>query len=694
MKRKTLIIPVCLFMGSVSVAQQEQFSYTAFTQQMERQVERDDVQTEDDSFILQMEYFRKHPLNLNQADEDDMKKLMLLNEFQIKNFITYRRLFGKLINMYELQAVPAWDIHTIQLLLPFITISDKKDLLQNLKSRWTDGEHSFLINASQVLEKAKGFLKPAAGANYYMGGRTRLYMRYKYDYKNILQWGVLGDKDAGEQFFKGREKAGFDFYSFHFFASKLGLVKSLAIGDFTVNMGQGLIQWEGIAFSKSAEITSVKRQSPVLRPYTSAGESNFHRGIGITLQKARWQGTAFMSFQKIGGNIEVDSVNDPGHISSLLSSGYHRTESELGDKNNVRQLSAGTTLKYSAKNWHVSMNAVHYSFSKQIQKQYRPYNLFALKGSSFTNFSLDYNCTYKNVHLFGEAAVDKNGNRAFLNGALISLAPAVDVSLLHRTISRSYQAVYASAFTENTMPSNEKGLFAGISVRPSSLIRFDAFADVFRFPWLKYRVDAPSEGREYFIEFSYTPNKLVEISSRYGMKDKQENSLAGNSVTSMVGNISRRNWQIHSEVSINPALTIRNRCEVDWYDSENGATEEGFLVFMDFLYKPPLKPWSGNIRLMYFETGSYNSRLYAYENDVLYNFSIPAFFDKGYRYYLNLHLDLSDLFKTFITKKIKTECWARYAQTIYSGKNVISDGLDQINGNKKTELKLEFRFGF
>src|SRR6185503_7473909 len=101
---------------------------------------------------------------------------------------------------------------------------------------------------------------------------------YRYSYKNLLQYGLVGDKDAGEQFLKGAQHSGFDFYSFHLFARNVGVIQSLAIGDFTVNMGQGLIHWQGLAFKKSAATMSIKRQSAVLRPYNSAGEFYFHRG--------------------------------------------------------------------------------------------------------------------------------------------------------------------------------------------------------------------------------------------------------------------------------------------------------------------------------------------------------------------------------------------------------------------------------
>src|SRR5207253_8478418 len=125
---------------------------------------------------------------------------------------------------------------------------------------------------------------------------------YKYNYKNILQYGITGEKDPGEQFFRGNQKAGFDFYSFHFYASKLGMIRSLVIGDFTVNLGQGLVQWQGLAFKKSADVLNIKRQSDVLRPYNSAGEIAFNRGAGVTIQHRFLEATAFVSYRKIDAN--------------------------------------------------------------------------------------------------------------------------------------------------------------------------------------------------------------------------------------------------------------------------------------------------------------------------------------------------------------------------------------------------------
>jgi hypothetical protein len=73
---------------------------------------------------------------------------------------------------------------------------------------------------------------------------------------------------------------------------------------------------------------------------------------------------------------------------------------------------------------------------------------------------------------------------AFVNGLLISVDPSIDISIVHRHISEEYQSINGNAFTENTYPTNERGLFTGISIRPSNEWRFDAYVDIFKFPWL------------------------------------------------------------------------------------------------------------------------------------------------------------------------------------------------------------------
>jgi len=650
-------------------------------QQLENLTDADQNETEDDSYLQELDQFRRNPVNLNTADADELKQLRIITDLQIENLISYRKIFGRLINIYELQAVPAWDVNTILKLLPFVTIAIPVSFKEETGKRFRNGDHSLLFRVSQILEKSDGFDKSTSGTKY-LGSPQKVLFRYRYNYKNLLQYGLTGDKDAGEQFFKGGQNKGFDFYSFHFFARKIGIIKSLALGDFTVNMGQGLIQWQGLAFKKSSDVMGIKRQSAVLRPYTSAGEFYFHRGAGITIEKGKIEATAFVSIRKLSANFVADTVNNEDFISSFLTSGYHRTTSENEDRNNLTQTVFGGNVIYHSNRWHIGINGIYYNFSLPVQKRDEPYNLYAISGKNWSNFSIDYSYTFKNLHVFGEAAADKNFNKAFINGLLISVDPRVDISFAQRTINAGYQSINGNAFTENTYPTNETGFYTGITIRPTSAWRLDAYGDVYKFPWLKYLVDAPSSGRDFLAQLTYTPNKQLEIYTKYRVETKQSNQPDNSTTTNYLVTIPRQNWRMQVSYKLNQAIALRNRVELLWYDNNGMNKENGFLDFFDFVYRPLLKPFSGIIRLQYFETDGYNSRIYAYENDVLYSYSIPAFFDKGFRYYFTLNYDISK----------KMSLWLRWAQTIYSDQNSIGSGLDEISGNHKSEIKVQARW--
>ncbi|MCY7290819.1 MAG: hypothetical protein LH615_01425, partial [Ferruginibacter sp.] len=606
---------------------------------------------------------------------------------QIQYLINYRNLLGKLINEYELQSIPGWDIATIQKIRPYITINENQDILSSLKNRLKNGDNTLLVRVTQIVEQSKGYLiDPAAGKNYYQGSPQRLLVRYRYNYKNVLQYGVLGEKDAGEQFFKGKQKQGFDFYSAHLFAKNIGIIKSVAIGDYTVNMGQGLVQWMNLAFKKGPDILSAKRQADVLRPYNSAGEINFHRGVGITIAKNKWEATLFGSYKGIDANFAAGdtTTNQDDFVTSFQISGFHRTKSELADKGIQKQLAFGGNIAHQFKNFRIGVNAVQYQFKYPLQKQAAPYNLYALSGKSFGNYSSDYNYTYKNLHFFGEAAFTNKKFPAFINGLLISTASNIDMSFVYRNISKGYQSLYTNAFTENTYPTNEKGFFSGITIRPTDAWRIDAYVDMYRFPWLKFRVNAPTTGSDYLAQITYKPSKLLEIYTRFRTEKKSINYNPDGFTLSPVIPQPRKNWRTHFSYRLTPSFTVRSRTESVWFDKKGKAAEHGFLLYADVLYNPVLKPFSANIRLQYFETEGYNSRLYAYENDVLFSFSIPVFYGKGYRYYLNINYNVS--------KKIAL--WARVAQYFYPQNNMIGSSLDQINKNHKTELKIQALYKF
>ena len=52
------------------------------------------------------------------------------------------------------------------------------------------------------------------------------------------------------------------------------------------------------------------------------------------------------------------------------------------------------------------------------------------------------------------------------------------------------------------------------------------------------------------------------------------------------------------------------------------------MFYQNVKYKPIFSKLSFSVRYTFFNTESYNSRIYAYESDVLYKYSIPSFYEK------------------------------------------------------------------
>ncbi len=670
---------IWLWIAACAVHLHAQEVSTTVEQQLENLAEATETETEDDSYFQQLMLYRKQPLNLNTCSESELQPIRFLTDLQIQNFLIYRKLLGPFISFYELQAIPAWDVETIARLKQFVYVGPSKSIAENFGARFNGGVNTVLMRVSQTIEESKGYQPKDSLPPPYPGSPQRLYLRYKYVYKNLLQFGFLGEKDPGEQFFKGAQKNGFDFYSFHLFVRNLGVIRQLAIGDFSVNMGQGLLTYQSLAFRKSVDVMNIKRQTELFRPYNSAGESNFHRGVAITLGSEKWRYSLFASRQKVSSNQAVDSLDYEDYITSILNDGMHRTSSEVADRYNTTQTAMGGRFQYKKERLMLALNAVHYQLDKPLRKDNEPYNYYTFSGQSYTGISGEWGYTWRNMHWFGELATNPGGGMALVSGLMASLDPKVDISLLMRHIDKNYHTLYGNAFTESTTPINERGLYAGISIRPAAAFRIDAYADLYSFPWLRYGVDRPSKGSEYTVQLMWKPNTQVELYSRFRNETKAINYSNTDLPYHETEDVPRQNWRTNLTYVLSPSVTIKSRIDMIWYDYDGKEPSNGFTMFADVFYKPKKQPMAFNCRLQYFETDDYNSRLYAYENDVLYSYSIPAFYDKGYRGYFNLNCDLN--------RHITT--WFRLARSLYTDKTSIGSGYDEIPGNHKTDYKVQ-----
>ena len=643
-------------------------------------------ETDLDSRFLQskLKENKSQNININEATVEDLQAFGAFSLIQIESFIKYRKMFGKFISTFELQAIPNWDIDFIKKINQFIVLKDKNEFLNSMPKSLKDGKQFLMIRSRTVLEKSIGYnYDTVIKSKKYSGIPAGFSMKYQLKFEHDFKLGILMENDAGERFTFNRKSNGFDFISAHLFKKSNGFLQLVCIGDYTVNIAQGLIQWQTMGVRKSTEVNSIKHESEIVKPYQSFNEINFYRGVCMGFKISKINTVFFYSNRKIDANINVDSSNQ-NMVSSLNYLGLHRSENEIENKNNLNQQVFGITVNRIINSILISANTIHHQFQIPFEKQNLPYNLFAHKGKTLTSYSIGYSFTKSNTHFFGESAFSYKGFATSF-GLLSAISSRADISILFRNISKGFQSLNANAFTENSKVNNEKGLYFGISLKPQSRWQINMSVDFYSKPWLQYQTNAPSRGMDFLIRVTNTPNKKLSAVFTLKHQISQTSSSENNSyIIKPISEMVRNSLRCHLSKVISTSITMKSRIEFQMIKVPGLSKNEGFLFFTEMIYKPQRKSISSTLRISYFETNNYDSRIYAFENDLSNSYAFPAFYDKGFRYFLNVQFQIS--------KKIHSRL--KFSQNIYPDKKNIGSGYDLINGCKKTQIGFETIFSW
>ncbi|TVR82671.1 MAG: helix-hairpin-helix domain-containing protein [Saprospirales bacterium] len=638
-----------------------------------------------------LERYLNSPLDLNRAGEGDLTDMLIFSDLQIVNLIAYRQAYGDLVDVRELQVVPGFEPDFIRAIQPFVRVAgDGQRFHRPLGQMVTTGRTELFGSVGRTLEEKRGYTPGEEGQSRYLGNPWRYYMRFRHQHDNRLSYGLTAEKDPGEPFFDDVNKYGFDFYSAHFhLRDQSRFLRDLIVGDFHVSLGQGLIMHSGFGRGKSAFVTNISRGGRTLRPHTSVAEFGFNRGLAANMNIGDYNITAFASSLKVDGSVQIIE-DDPAageddltrFFTSLQQSGLHRTPTEIRNKNAIRHSSAGLAVKRRFDRLTLGIHAVYNNFDIPQSRNIRPYNQFYFDGTDLFNAAVDYRFIYRNFNFFGETAISDNGGIATVNGMLIGLHRTVSLALLYRNLGIKYQAIYPNVFGESSVGNNESGFYAGLEIRPTRGITISSYIDLWQHPWLRFRTDASSRGNEFFVRFNYSIRRKLNVYAQYRVKTREQNITEDVAIRIMEEEV-RENIRLHLSLNVTRELELRTRFDYTIYNFHD-VSETGFMVFQDVLYRPMGSPISFTGRLSFFDTESFNSRIYAFENDLLYSFSVPPFSDRGYRYYLNLRYRP--------TRAITLE--ARIAQTKYTNRDQIGSGLETIEGNTRTDVKFQIRYLF
>jgi len=653
---------------------------TEWMQYLEESAESDERNPDDIAQLFDdLSYLSEHPFNLQTVTKQDLERLPFLTDIQIENLLYYIYKYGPLVDTYELKNVEDLDFQTITYLLPFVYVGEANKDSPNFKA---SAKQDLLLRSDYTFQKKAGYLKVsdeerAANPNkYYLGEPYYLSLRYGFQYKDI-QFGLIGEKDPGEAFWNKNYK-GFDYYAFNLNIKHKGILEDLHTGDYRLSFGQGLVMNTNYFMGKTSDIGSINLTNRGISRHISTNENNFFRGVAGCLNYKNSQLYLFYSHRN------QDANADSSFIYSFKTDGYHRISSDIQKKKTAQIDMGGAHFQWRNESFNIGLTGVYYSFGgKELNPALQAYNLFYLRGKDFFNSSLNYEYKTGRVSFHGETALDASGKLATLNNLLINPVSSLDWVFSYRNYAPDYNAFYGKSFGESSTVQNENGFYTGLRFRPFRKWELSTYFDYFRFPRLKYGINSPSSGTDRLIQLAYRYNSGIQMYLRYKYKEKYQNRIAEDARRTEVIPYNQNRWRYQLNYRNEKGLGLKTQVDYNTYSIASDRTTGWSLTQTVSFAKQPNK-FSLDGSAAYFHAGNWNNRISIYEKNILYAFSFPTYYGEGLRIY--------SVIKWKVTSALTVYC--KLATTHYFDREIISSGLEAIQGKDKTDIYGLVRYQF
>ena len=610
----------------------------------------EEIDLENQTLILQA--YLEAPLEINNLSINDITNFPLLNPKHYHSIRKYIQTNGDVLSKYELINLYFFNKELVDVIYPFVVFFPHKEKLK-IKG--------FAMHKSSIhINPSHGFTR--SDSNRYLGGRSQELFRFRISSKYqraFFTW----KKDKGENFNQSFFKIGFQ--------KELNTyLKQLNIGTFSLNISEGLVLSNKLFNPKNGTIGNFHKLNNTVKNNSGSNENNYENGIAIKTIFKKIKSTYFWSNKAIHGN-RNDSI-----IYSLKTDGLYRTYSEIEKRNITRYNLYGTQQTYDYKKLTLHLNSVLYTSNFVYKPKLKYYNTYYNYRNIWNN-SLAYKYSGRNFLFRGEIAADKERDFALTNFLVFNLDES-SFLINGRYFSHKYNSFRSTTISESSRVQNEKGVLFAIEGIENT-ISYYLSADFFSFTSPKYLIHLPSFGKEYLgmLSISINSSSNIKLFGKREVKMKDNNSNQIDAITQY--NNSR--FYIHYKTFLTSSIQFETRTDLTFQTSRN-QTAKGRSSYLNLSRKTEKTLIAA--RVTYFNTDNWDTRIYLYEHDVLYHFSIPAFYDKGFRYFVNYTRKIGNL----------TQLWLKYGKTQYFNKMSIGNGNDKIQGNVKSEIRVQLRVRF
>ena len=682
----------------------------------------DDADGDPTELLERIADLRESPLDVNTATADDLGAVPAFSPLVAAAIVRTREADGPFTSLPGLRSVPGVTADVFLAARPYLTIGPRLAATASRGLRFPRAPRPAAVLAGlqyQATQRVQRRLDTQAGyvigegdsAAAFAGSPERIYTRLTATYGRQVSVNVTLEKDPGEAFGFGANTLGYDYTSAHAALLNAGRIEALVVGDFVAEFGQGVALWRASGFGKGPDaVGGPVRSGRGLRPYGSVDETNFFRGAALAVRLTPGVTvSAFASRRALDATIDTLDVDlsDPdlppdvdagAVVSSLGTTGLHRTPGELARENAVRETLVGGAVegRYTSGRLvgKLGVVATQSRFDTPLAAGPRPDQRFAFSGDAATTVSVYGEARTRTLSLFGEGARGAGGGLGGVAGLGADVGGGTEVLLVGRSYGRDFTSLHGYPFGErNGIGQNERGLYAGVRLRPTRRLTLNAYVDQYRFPYLRFNLPRPSRGREALVTADFRPRRYLRGYIQARTETREVGVDAGNVVPgSTVGGLAeqtRQTLRVQAEWDASRTLRFRARVEgsraveaVAASDPRPAATT-GALVYQDV--RVQARPWLRvDTRLTLFRTDSFDSRLYAFENDLTGVFSIPALSGRGVRGYV---LVAAEPVAGLVVQ-------AKIASTWLRGVNAVGSGTSRVQGDRVRDVGVQVRYRF
>ncbi len=643
--------------------------------------EQESELTEDDDLVNRLLEIYEAPIDVNTATREQMEELVFLSDFQIENLLAHLYVNGPLEQVYELSFIKGFSPEDIQRLLPFIRLEKPAAAVSKLKL----GGNA-LLRLQTSLPKPEGYKPKSDGSGpAYLGKPFKLLQKSEMMVGKRWHAGYLLESDAGEPLFSHGIRA-FDFMSgFLVFQPAKGIVSKVVIGDYSARFGQGLGVWTGFSMGLSSENTSLRKRPSGLTRYHSSGEASFLRGVGVELNKENHQLSLFGSYRPSDASLLIADTIGMAMVSTMRTTGLHRTRSEIDGRGAIDETLWGGYYQYSGQSFRAGIGGAAWSTSHRFAQADEMYRLFYFQGSGLSSLFADYRMFLPKAHLYGEIAFQDFGAPALMQGVDFRPGGGVDVTLAYRYFDRRYMAIFQNPYARSSSPGGEQGFYGAVRFQPFAQGTVTSSLNYYRYSWLRYRVSSPSTGFDYrlWARFSIDPTNNLVFRYRYS-RQEQDQSSASSAVERRLADQRKQSGRVQWQNKSFDLVELQTIVEFSYFSESRANSSSGYWFSQDVTVHWPGLRLSLQARLAHFDTDDFYSRIYVYEPDVLYAFSVPARSGNGVLGLLNVGWKITpDL-----------QCWGRVLFVHRRDAETIGSGYELVNSASETEVKLQLRYRF